>query len=211
MALIENVLYSPNAQLHFIIFKHRLCSDCLLLPACAVSLLRHHQLLGGHIYSSHQQRPEPHPLHADHAAFQRDHSAGMGELQTEETSAQRTRRSSSVAHLAGNVAAAREQPRPHHGGSAGEVRHAHQAHPRGKRQRWIQWHHGVHAAATEAAHGAVSVPTEANSTSHTHTHTLILREKWTDLGHLDQHTSVWVTSTDYSGCSQYQRAGACGW
>lgn len=49
MALIEYVQY---AQSHFLIFKHRLCSDYLLLPVC-VSLLRHHQLLGGHIYSPH--------------------------------------------------------------------------------------------------------------------------------------------------------------
>ena len=52
MALIEYVQYSPNAQSHFLIFKHSLCSDYLLLPVC-VSLLRHHQLLGGHIYSPH--------------------------------------------------------------------------------------------------------------------------------------------------------------
>lgn len=114
----------------------------------------------------------------------------MGKLQTEETSAQRTRRSSSVAHLAGDVAPARDQPRPHRRGPAGKVRHAHQAHPGGKRQRWIQWHHRGHTAATEAAHGAVSVLTEANNTTHTHTHTLIHTDKWTDLGHLDLHRSA---------------------
>lgn len=99
------------------------------------SLLRHHQLLGGHIHPAHKQRPEPHPVHADHAAFQRDHPAGVGELQAEEASAQRSAASSPVAHLAGDVAPAGEQPRPRRGApTAGNTRHDTQTHPCGKRQ-----------------------------------------------------------------------------
>jgi len=101
---------------------YQLCLDFFL------SLRRYHQLLGGHIHPAHQQCPEPDPLHADHAAFQRDHSAGVGQLQAEEASAERPPASPSVAHLAGDVAAAGEQPGPRRHG------HDSQARPCGKYQ-----------------------------------------------------------------------------
>lgn len=118
---------------------------------------RYHQLLGGHIHSAHQQRPEPHPLHTNHASFQRDHPAGVGELQAEEASAQQPAGSPSVAHLAGAVARAGQRPQRHRRAPAGNRRLTPQAHPRGNHQRRMRWHSAVQAAPTTAAAAQSSV------------------------------------------------------
>lgn len=99
---------------------------------CTLSSDRYHQFLGRHIYSAHQQRAEPHPVHPNHAAFQRDHSTGVGQLQTEKASAQRPPASSSITHVAGNVAPAGKQPRRRSGAPIGYDRHSGKAHPRGE-------------------------------------------------------------------------------
>lgn len=70
--------------------------------------------MGRHLHSADQQRSQPHLVHADHAALQRDTAAGVVQLQTAETPHQQPPGSSAFLYVAGNVASARKQPNPLH-------------------------------------------------------------------------------------------------
>ncbi|XP_035600506.1 relaxin receptor 1 isoform X4 [Oncorhynchus keta] len=76
-------------------------------------LSMNHQLLGGDLHSAHQQRPQPHPVHPDHTAIQRDHPPGVGQLQAEETSDEQPHSPPTLIHVAGDVASPRKQPDPY--------------------------------------------------------------------------------------------------
>lgn len=71
---------------------------------------RNHQLLGGDLHPAHQQCPQPHPVHLDHTAIQRDHPPGVGKLQAEETTNEQPPSPPPLIDVAGDVATPREQP-----------------------------------------------------------------------------------------------------
>lgn len=71
---------------------------------------RNHQLLGGDLHPAHQQCPQPHPVHLDHTAIQRDHPPGVGQLQAEETTNEQPPSPPPLIDVAGDVATPREQP-----------------------------------------------------------------------------------------------------